>query len=106
MDFDVRKTTLADYNHGATALTFTNLGNSRYKGTTVCWEVINLDAQGEFDESVCALSRKRDAEGMAEYLTKIGYCLVGDPVAIYRSYLRDKASTPEDWEELDKLREV
>jgi hypothetical protein len=98
-----RKTTHAETTGGYTRLSDTNFGNSRYKGTTVVWEVIDED-----EETAFAVYRKKDAVAGAEFLNATGYELhkPGDPFAMFRSHMRDKCETPEDWEQLDKIEEV
>jgi hypothetical protein len=92
----IKKTTLGDWNRGATSLTFTNLGNSRYKGTTTCWAIVSDECE------IAALSRKSDAIKMAEFLNEINYDDIGDPVMMFLKHL----ARIEDWDRIDKVKEV
>ena len=97
MEFAMRKTTLGEYNNGHC----NSPNNCYYTGKTVCWEIINLDATGEFDVQVCAVSRKKDAVKLVAFLNSINYDLRGDPVSMFRKHCKTIA----DWDAFD-IKEV
>jgi hypothetical protein len=100
--FTVIKAEHSDFTGGHTALTFTNIGNSRYKGTTTVWVLVSDDFPTA-EDGLIALYRKKDAEAMAAHFNKVGYDgSTGDPMMVFQKHLRDI----EDWDTLDKIKEV
>jgi len=97
MKFAYRKTTHGDVS-GPSRISDTNFGNCYYKGTTVVWEVFEI-ATGEH---VGAVYRKSDAIKWAEFLNAIDYDGHGCPMMMFERHLAEM----EDWQTLDKMREV
>ncbi len=73
MIIEIRKTTLNKWNHGYTS----SFSNCYYSGATVCW-ALYCD-----DEPQVAVSRKRDAINLKQYMIDSNYDKTGDVIMGY-----------------------